>query len=223
MMQHMCATTFCTIQYYGRRPARRWLASCVSINWIMKTKISKILLEKSIGIDKRRSLPEFKSQTFVQWFRSRKTSEYSKKDQVVLYPDTTTNFNHPELGIAAVSILEKLGYEVIIPNLKCCGRPKLSNGMMNSAKSDIDFNVSEIYPYISKGAKLVGIEPSCILGFVSDFPDLASNKDNAYEISKNTMLIEEFLLHHLETKGEIKFTNPPDNKEPIGRSLIKRF
>ncbi|MBA13136.1 MAG: anaerobic glycerol-3-phosphate dehydrogenase subunit C [Chloroflexi bacterium] len=184
-------------------------------NWIMKTKISKILLEKSIGIDKRRSLPEFKSQTFVQWFQSRKTSEYSKKDQVVLYPDTTTNFNHPELGIAAVSILEKLGYEVIIPNLKCCGRPKLSNGMMNSAKSDIDFNVSEIYPYISKGAKLVGIEPSCILGFVSDFPDLASNKDNAYEISKNTMLIEEFLLHHLETKGEIKFNNPPDNKEAL--------
>ena len=87
--------------------------------------------------------------------------------------------------------------------------------MMNSAKSDIDFNVSEIYPYISKGAKLVGIEPSCILGFVSDFPDLASNKDNAYEISKNTMLIEEFLLHHLETKGEIKFTNPPDNKEAL--------
>tara|TARA_Y100000996_G_scaffold408426_1_gene387474 strand:- start:1436 stop:4333 length:2898 start_codon:yes stop_codon:yes gene_type:complete len=185
-------------------------------NWMMKTKFSKILLEKSIGIDQRRTLPEFKSQTFIQWFRSRKISNTkNKKQQVVLYPDTTTNYNHPELGISAVTILEKLGYEVVVPNLKCCGRPKLSNGMMDEAKSDIDMNISSIHPYIANGAKLVGIEPSCILGFLGDFPDLASNKNKAYEISENTMLIEEFLLHHFDTKNEIEFSNPPKNKKAL--------
>ena len=178
-------------------------------NWMMRTKISKLLLEKVIGIDKRRSLPEFKSQTFVQWFNSRNIPNKTHKiSQVVLYPDTTTNYNHPELGIATVTILEKLGYEVIVPNLKCCGRPKLSNGMLDSAKQDIDINISEIHPYISNGAKLIGIEPSCILGFVSDFPDLASDKKKASEISKNTMLIEEFFLHHFDTEKNVEFSKP---------------
>ncbi|MFL2755705.1 MAG: (Fe-S)-binding protein [Dehalococcoidia bacterium] len=63
--------------------------------------------------------------------------------------------------------------------------------------------------------KLVGIEPSCILGFVGDFPDLASNKNKAYEISENTMLIEEFLLHHFDTKNEVEFSNPPKNKKAL--------
>jgi FAD/FMN-containing dehydrogenase/Fe-S oxidoreductase len=181
-------------------------------NWIMKSKVSKILLEQTIGIDKRRSLPEFKSQTFVQWFNSRKTPHTPlKTSQVVLYPDTTTNYNHPELGVAAVTVLEKLGYEVIVPDLKCCGRPKLSNGMMDSAKHDIDINISRIYPYIANGAKLVGIEPSCILGFVSDFPDLASDKNKANAISKNTMLIEEFFLYDYDKKDHIEFSNPPQN------------
>ena len=185
-------------------------------NWMMRTKISKLLLEKIIGIDKRRSLPEFKSQTFVQWFDSRNISNTTARiGQVVLYPDTTTNYNHPELGIATVTILEKLGYEVIVPNLKCCGRPKLSNGMLDSAKQDIDINISEIHPYISNGAKLIGIEPSCILGFVSDFPDLASDKKKAAEISKNTMLIEEFFLHHFNTEKNVVFSNPPQHQRAL--------
>ena len=53
----------------------------------------------------------------------------------------------------------------------------LSNGMMDKAKSNISFNYNLIAPYVEQGAKLVGIEPSCILGFVGDFPDLYPNKD----------------------------------------------
>ena len=185
-------------------------------NWVMNTSFSKQLLEKTIGIDKRRQLPNFAPQTFQQWFRSRVDTETPKnpKGMVVLFPDTTTNYNHPELGIATVNILEKLGYEVILPNSRCCGRPMLSNGMMSQAKANVDFNISSIYPFVEKGAKLVGIEPSCALGFISDFSDLASEPEKAKEISENTMLIEDFFLY--ATKEEdFQFTNPPQNQKVV--------
>ena len=185
-------------------------------NWMMNTSFSKQLLEKTIGIDKRRQLPNFAPQTFQQWFRSRVDTETHKnpKGMVVLFPDTTTNYNHPELGIATVNILEKLGYEVILPNSRCCGRPMLSNGMMSQAKANVDFNISSIYPFVEKGAKLVGIEPSCALGFISDFSDLASEPEKAKEISENTMLIEDFFLY--ATKEEdFQFTNPPQNQKVV--------
>ena len=185
-------------------------------NWMMNTSFSKQLLEKTIGIDKRRQLPNFAPQTFQQWFRSRVDTETPKnpKGMVVLFPDTTTNYNHPELGIATVNILENLGYEVILPNSRCCGRPMLSNGMMSQAKANVDFNISSIYPFVEKGAKLVGIEPSCALGFISDFSDLASEPEKAKEISENTMLIEDFFLY--ATKEEdFQFTNPPQNQKVV--------
>tara|TARA_Y100000780_G_C13631118_1_gene396516 strand:- start:386 stop:1096 length:711 start_codon:yes stop_codon:yes gene_type:complete len=133
----------------------------------------------------------------------------------VLFPDTTTNYNHPELGIAAVEVIEKLGYEVVIPEIRCCGRPMLSNGMMDEAKTNVDFNINAIYPYIENGAKLVGIEPSCVLGFVGDFEDLSSMPDKARKISENTMLIEQFFMYAVETNGDVKFTNPPDGKRAL--------
>ena len=184
-------------------------------NWVMSTSLSKQVLEKTIGVDKRRHLPNFAPQTFQQWFRSRdgKTIPKTPKGLVVLFPDTTTNYNHPELGIATVNIIEKLGYKVILPDSRCCGRPMLSNGMMSHAKSNVDFNISSIYPYIEMGAKLVGIEPSCVLGFISDFTDLAAEPEKAKEISKNTMLIEDFFLYAIKKEEQFQFSNPPQGQK----------
>ena len=154
---------------------------------------------------------------FQQWFHSRQKVDPKqlKYGKVVLFPDTTTNYNHPELGIAAVKVIEKMGYEVVIPKTRCCGRPMLSNGMLNDAKSNIDFNIESILTHINDGAKLVGIEPSCVLGFISDFPDLASDRASANIISENTMLIEEFILHAIEENVDFEFENAPYNQKAI--------
>jgi Fe-S oxidoreductase len=135
--------------------------------------------------------------------------------QVILFPDTTTNFNHPELGIAAVEVIEKLGYQVILPEMKCCGRPMLSNGMIDAAKENISFNIDQIYPYIESGAKLVGIEPSCVLGFLGDFGDLMDDPRKTDVIAENTMLVEEFFLHALENDSAITFQNAPKNQTAV--------
>ena len=186
-------------------------------NWFLNTSTTKILLEKFIGIDKRRNLPNFASQTLRQWFNTRNSHIQTQvtKGKVILFPDTTTNYNHPDIGIATVKVLEKLGYEVIIPDAKCCGRPMLSNGMIDGAKSNIQSNVDIIYPYVKDGSKLVGIEPSCVLGFMDDFKDLTNDRHKIDLISQNTMLIEQFLISHVSQYGKIQFSNPPKSATAI--------
>ena len=92
-----------------------------------------------------------------------------------------------------------------MPDFKCCGRPYLSNGMMQKAKAHANYNVALVHNYIESGAKLVGIEPSCILGFKEDFIDLLDDPQSGQKIADNTMLIEEFVSYAFEQSSEIHF------------------
>ena len=113
----------------------------------------------------------------------------SKPDQkVILFIDTFTEYNHPNLGISTVKLIETLGYEVIIPKVKCCGRPMLSKGMIESAKRNAIFNINSIYEDAKNGAKLIGIEPSCILNFKDDYLDLTGKDKKALIIKEQTLL-----------------------------------
>ncbi len=180
-------------------------------NWAMGMSAFKELAESMAGIDRRRSLPPFASQTFSQWFRARGGSqvEGTPGRQVVLFSDTFTEYNYPDLGKAAVKVLEHMGYEVVVPKPVCCGRPMLSKGMLDAAKRNATRNVASVLPYVEQGAKLVGLEPSCILSFRDDYVDLLDG-ENAGRVSENTMLIEEFVLHAQANDGaEIRYSNEP--------------
>jgi anaerobic glycerol-3-phosphate dehydrogenase C subunit len=181
-------------------------------NLTMRSGLFKRALEKYAGIDRRRTLPPVANQTFVQWFRSRKTDAGAdtSRGTVVLFPDTFTNYNSPALGKAAVKVMEHMGYRVVLPKVKCCGRPMMSKGMLEKARDAARFNVDSVYEYVRDGAKLVGIEPSCILSFKDEYEDLLGGDEKAREIAQNTMLIEEFVLHAQEKDGAtLKFANPP--------------
>lgn len=187
-------------------------------NWALKSESGRQLMARSLGIDTRRTLPSFAKQTFLQWFKSRGGSPDSnaKLGRVVLFPDTFTNYNHPNLGIDAVAVLEKLGYQVIIPRrLRCCGRPMLSKGMLDKAKNNARFNVTEIHPYIATGAKLVGLEPSCILSFLDDYTDLLSGCEKASQVSQNTMLIEEFFLYAKKQGANPRFLDASKTQKAL--------
>lgn len=181
-------------------------------NLPLKSSLVRDLMEQHTGIDKRRSMPLVASRTFRQWFRSSGGSPPSdaRLGKVVLFPDTFTNYNHPEIGIAAVKVLRRLGYQVILPSPVCCGRPMLSKGFMDKAKASARSNVNNIYPHIQQGAKLVGLEPSCILSFKDDYIDLLGGDSKAKTIADNTMLIEEFILYAQDTHGaSLEYSNPP--------------
>ena len=175
-------------------------------NWVNRMPPVRRMMEQGLGIDRRRQLPPFASQTFTQWFKARGGSPTSaaQRGQVVLFPDTFTNYNHPELGRAAVKVAEALGYQVIVPKVRCCGRPLLSKGMMDRAQSNARYNVERIHRYVEAGAKLVGIEPSCILSFADDYTDLVGvDRDKARAIADNTMLVEQFVDDAISQGAEI--------------------
>ena len=190
----------------------RWGAFFAPLsNWTLKSGAFRDLLNEVVGIDKRRALPEFVTQTFSQWFRARGGSPSAgTRGQVVLFPDTFTNYNHPELGRAATEVLERLGYQVVLPEMRCCGRPMLSKGMMDKARSNAWFNVESVYTYVEKGARLVGLEPSCILSFKDDYVDLLGGDPKAKAVSENTMLIEEFVIFAQNEEGaSLEFKDTP--------------
>ena len=180
-------------------------------NWVLGSDWFKEVLDRQAGVDRRRTLPFFSSQTFTQWLRARHESQpaASPRGQVVLFPDTFTNFNHPELGRAAVAVLEHLGYEVVVPRFRCCGRPMLSKGMIDRARRNALFNLDSVYPYVERGVKLVGLEPSCILSFSDDYVDLLDGDPRVKEVGESTMLIEEFVLHAIDQGAVLELDAPP--------------
>ena len=170
-------------------------------NWANGLPFVRGMMESRLGIDRRRRLPPFASQTFEQWFRARGGSPDSaaKNGRAVLFPDTFTNYNHPELGRAAVKVIEALGYQVIVPKVKCCGRPMLSKGMMDKARANARYNVETVYEYVESGAPLVGIEPSCVLSFADEYADMTGvDARKAKAVAESTMLIERFVEYAIE-------------------------
>ena len=187
-------------------------------NLVMRSPTFADLMERYAAIDRRRRLPPFASQTFRQWFKARGGSRQPPggKGQVLLFVDTFTNYNHPEIGKAATKVLERLGYQVALPDTKCCGRPMLSAGMMDAARKNARANVDTVHSLMEGGAKLVGLEPSCILGFRDDYLDLLPNDRKAVAVAEGAMLFEEFL--HSESglaTADLTYTNPP------GRVLLQ--
>ena len=181
-------------------------------NWALGSETFKELLEQLAGIDRRRTLPSFASQTFRQWFHARGGSEAtaSTRGRVLLLADTFTNYNYPHVGVAAVEVLEGLDYQVLLPPTKCCGRPMLSAGMLDDAKRNARANVDIVHPYVKAGAKLVGLEPSCILGYRDDYVDLLGGESSAREVAGSSMLIEEFVVGALERQEQpMQFAGRP--------------
>jgi FAD/FMN-containing dehydrogenase/Fe-S oxidoreductase len=173
-------------------------------NFLINSKLSKQFLSK-LGIHPEREPLLLSKQSFISWFNSRpQLTVNNPKHKVIYFHDTWVTYNHPEIGKAAVKLLESAGFEVIlIENRVCCGRPMLSKGMIEPARERALKNVSLLAPYVREGIAVVGTEPSCILTFRDEYLDLLPNNEDARFLSKNSYVIDEFLLK-LHKSGELK-------------------
>lgn len=122
-----------------------------------------------------------------------------------LFADEFTNFNDVEIGKTTVKLLNKLGYEVIIPMHKESGRTFLSKGLVRDAQKLALENVKLLKDIISAETPLLGIEPSCILSFRDEYPKLMPKEliADAEKLAKNCLLVDEFLAKEID-KGNIK-------------------
>jgi len=170
-------------------------------NWMLRRKSVRALLEAATGIDRRRSLPPFATQTFENWFQSHSREPGGRK--VVLFHDTFMNYHEPQIGRAAVALLEASGFEVTLASKVCCGRPAISKGMLGRARELAEYNVASLGDYARRGIPIVGLEPSCILSLRDEYPDLVAGED-ARAVAKASVLLEE--LHDLD----LTFPNAPE-------------
>ncbi|HEX4998753.1 MAG TPA: FAD-linked oxidase C-terminal domain-containing protein [Terriglobia bacterium] len=155
---------------------------------------ARAALDRYAGIDRRRRLPPFAAQRFESWFRRRKDRPRPNGGKkVVFFHDTFVDFNYPEIGKAATRLLEAAGYEVALAERRCCGRPMISKGFPEAARENAAFNVRSLLPFVEKGYAIVGCEPSCILTFRDEYPDLL--KGSAVEkVAAASYLLEEFIV-----------------------------
>ncbi|SEQ90995.1 FAD-binding and (Fe-S)-binding domain-containing protein [Natrinema salaciae] len=137
-------------------------------------------LEVTLGIDADRPLPTFHATTFRDWFHKRGGAHVPETDavrKVLLYPDTYTNYSHPDAGKAAVRVLEAAGVHVAVPDdLGDTGRPAFSKGFLDKAESAARENVTALAPRVADGWDVVVIEPSDAVMFQSDYLDLLSSE-----------------------------------------------
>jgi len=160
-------------------------------------------VKRLVGFAPDRSMPKLHKTTLKKWFDGRAKATGGRK--VYLFCDEFTNYNDVTIGMKAVELLEKLGYEVVIPEHLESGRTWLSKGLVREAKKIADQNVRLLSPLVSAEAPLVGIEPSAILTFRDEYPDLTSTGllAGAQELARNSFLIDDFLAREIE-RGHIR-------------------
>jgi Fe-S oxidoreductase len=191
-------------------------------NHILSYRTIRVAMEKTIGLSARRSLPHYADERFDRWFAKRAVAGDAdpgaavnargyKRGPVILWDDTFVRYHEPHIGIAAVKVLEALGFEVsLAKNRRCCGRPAFSQGNLNAAakagKHNVDLlsSLHNASPARTSSAPILFLEPSCWSMFVEDYSELRI--ESAEKIANRCFLFEKFVDDLLEREpGALQF------------------
>jgi FAD/FMN-containing dehydrogenase/Fe-S oxidoreductase len=153
--------------------------------------VPRRLLERVVGIDRRRPLPRFTRQTLIRWDkrRPRKTGR-----EVVFLADSFTTFTDPAVGRAAIELLEAADYSVHLESAACCGRASISKGLLGRAGRMAADMTARLAPYAERGVPITGCEPSCLLTLREEHLSLQPGDERARMVAGQTRLVEELLL-----------------------------
>ena len=141
-------------------------------NWIASSGPARRLSEALLEVDRRRTLPEWRRNTFARWLGKNGRHVAADAKPVVLFNDTFMNHYDPEIGIAALEVLEKSGHEVTVVRPGCCGRPFISQGLLAPARAHALQIVESLFPMAERGDKILFCEPSCLSAVKEDAPSL---------------------------------------------------
>jgi FAD/FMN-containing dehydrogenase/Fe-S oxidoreductase len=195
-----------------------WLA-----NGILTYRPVRVAMEKTIGVSARRSLPRYASKRFDKWFAKHAVAggadpghpsavsargyngahraPLQKRGLVILWDDTFVRYHEPHVGIAAVKVLEALGFEIaLLKNRRCCGRPAFSQGNLEAAAKDAKHNVALFSLLQYSNTPILFLESSCWSMFVEDYRELKI--ENAEKIASRCFLFEKFIDDLLEQEPD---------------------
>jgi FAD/FMN-containing dehydrogenase/Fe-S oxidoreductase len=172
----------------------------------------RAVMEKTLGLSARRSLPHYANERFDRWFARHAVAGIGdpgtgvadhgyNRGKVILWDDTFVRYHEPHIGIAAVKVLEALGFEVALAEKRrCCGRPAFSQGNLDAAAKLGKHNVNLLNSLSSQlstinsqqsAPPILFLEPSCWSMFVEDYRELKI--DNAENVAKRCFLFEKFV------------------------------
>lgn len=173
-------------------------------NGIVSGKLTSSLLKGMLRFAPERSIPKLYKTTLRNWLLHHSDANIPAKGTVYLFADEFTNYMDVEIGIRFIELLRKLGYSVLIPEHVESGRTEISKGMLRKAKVIAEKNVTLLQGLITEDTPLIGIEPSCILSFRDEYPDLVSEdmKVSAAKLAVNSLLYDEFIVREIK-KGNI--------------------
>lgn len=171
-------------------------------NFVNQHPIIGKLVKRNLGFAEERSIPKLHQTTLKKWYSNNGNIESKRK--VYLFADEFTDYNDTPIGIKTIELLQKLGYDVIIPKHAESGRTYLSKGLVKKAKFLAIKNVNLLQDIISEENPLIGIEPSAILTFRDEYIDLVPEnmRESAKQLANHVFMIEEF-LHNEMQKGNI--------------------
>jgi FAD/FMN-containing dehydrogenase/Fe-S oxidoreductase len=195
-----------THHHYARRPWARPMSHW-SMGWLplwsriasrapkLVNRLARLSLAKRLGgIAPEREIPAFAEQTFTSWFVARGKQADGGRGKVVLWPDTLTDHLAPEIGRAAVEVLEAAGYEVVLPDRPvCCGLTWISTGQLGVAKRVLRRSLANLAPHLAAGTPIVGLEPSCTAALRHDALDLLPGDNLAAAAAGSTYTFAEFV------------------------------
>ncbi len=171
----------------------------------------RVLMEKLIHIDRRRPLPAFTSNPLSNQLEKRHVNEATShasmdsangsKPRVMLFDDTYVNYMEPHVGLAAIDLLEGLGYEVVLANAGCCQRPRLSKGLVREGKTHGTKTLENLDVFASQGLPILCLEPSCASALADDLPDLIDDAELGQRVAKQIKMLDVFLAEQAVSRG----------------------
>ncbi|MGA7990961.1 MAG: heterodisulfide reductase-related iron-sulfur binding cluster [Thermoanaerobaculia bacterium] len=182
-------------------------------NFVNTLPLARWAMERTVGVAAKKDLPRFVWQTFTRWFESREAPKRTAPPvaKAVLFPTCSVEWNRPEIGKAAVAVLEKNGVEVAVAYPQCCGMPLFDVGDVAGADDARRTFVSAMKGWVEKGYTIVTPGPSCSLMVKKEYPWLAARRgapdgDTAL-VAKATRDLFEFLAE-LKAKGQLSLDFP---------------
>jgi FAD/FMN-containing dehydrogenase/Fe-S oxidoreductase len=155
---------------------------------------SRALMERALGITRRRPLPRFQRRTLLRWNARRTRRSPGPLGRVVMLADSFTTFTEPGVGIAAVELLEMAGWEVDLIGDQCCGRAAISKGRLHDATRQAQAMTARLAGLAREGVMIVGVEPSCILTLTEEHLALQPDNEDAKVVAGRARLVDDLIL-----------------------------
>jgi FAD/FMN-containing dehydrogenase/Fe-S oxidoreductase len=159
---------------------------------------ARALMERTLGVSRRRPLPRFHRQTLLRWFARRERRQGAARGRVVMLADSFTTFTEPGVGIAAVELLEMAGWEVDLVGDRCCGRAAISKGRLDEAQRHATAMTARCAQAARQGIAVVGVEPSCVLTLLEEHITLQPDSADAKLVAQQVRLVDELILEAID-------------------------